>query len=763
MALRNPACTLCPLHNGVKSVCIGGEGPLSYPILALGDAPGEYEDRVNAVYIGRAGQFLRACLQALGLEGQVRMEYAVRCRPENNRKPTADERKACLTYLEQTIAAMPNLKVIVAMGETAFRAVGESGSVLKMAGVPITKSIGGRDVTVIAVASPAYLMHNQPYISVWEEHWRGVKGILTPPDALEVAKITGLTEDGWFPGDGPLALDLETTHLEVRHASILCYSVSDGETTRSYQVDSGEALRRLRDIFRGSRPLIVHNAGFEGLVSDRLLGVRPLHLVDTMLLAARANPWDARSLAALTARHLPEVAGFKGETDILTAKGVPYWELPKDALLRRNAIDAWATARLYQHYQRTLPADALAFAEEDAQLAVFLARVEERGLWMDDERMEVLQTEAEAAKVAAVATIKRLTLHEMNPGSGAQVGGLLEELGCKVGKSPAGNPITDERTLKEMTVPDLRAREVIEAILSYRGAVKLTGTYLKGYAERRDGDGYIRSSFRWPGTVSWRPTSSNPNILNVPRGPFRRVFAAPPGQAVVEGDMGQFQFRAVAVLTQDPEMLAAIREGDPHGRLAGRYFGAGYTKNQRHHAKTCNFLMIFEGGPETLQGEFAKMGDPIDRKTARRYWEEFHALYQRVKPYWNELYRQAQGGVPVLCPTGGYSWSYKDALAAANGDSEGALGTIGNAQVQAVETRVTLRAGLRCEAEGILPVLDTYDGLVCYADKDYSLDAARRVRYHLEAVAQEEAWMAGYPFPAEAKSGPSWGELEVVE
>jgi DNA polymerase-1 len=442
---------------------------------------------------------------------------------------------------------------------------------------------------------------------------------------------------------------------------------------------------------------------------------------------------------------------------------VPYWELPKDALLRRNAVDAWATARLYKHYAATLPAEALQYAEEDAQLAMFMARVEERGLWMDEDRMDVLQTEAELHKKEAVERIVKLTMHNINPGSGAQVGGLLEELGCRVGRSPAGNPITDERTLKEMTVPDLRAREVIEAILSYRGAVKLTGTYLKGYAERRDGDGYIRSSFRWPGTVSWRPTSSNPNILNVPRGPFRRVFAAPPGMSVVEGDMGQFQFRAVAVLTQDPEMIAAIREGDPHGRLAGRYFGAGYSKTQRHHAKTCNFLMIFEGGPETLQGEFAKMGDPIDRATARRYWEEFHNLYQRVKPYWNALYASAQGGAPVTCPTGGYYWNYKDALAASNGDSQAALGTIGNAQVQAVETRITLRAGLRLEAAGILPRLDTYDGLICYAKSENSLDAARQMRYTMEAVAQEEPWMAGYPFPAEAKAGASWGELDTVE
>ena len=763
IALRDPACTRCPLHVGVKTVCIEGDGPLTAPILAIGEAPGDYEDRIGKVFVGRSGQFYRTVLEALELTGKVRTENAVRCRPENNRKPTAEERKACETYLERTVRAMPGLRIVVPMGETALRALGETGSVLKKAGTPFAANLYGKDVTVVPVAHPAYIVRNVPYASVWEEHWRVIKGLLEPPEALEVDRIVGLGSGDWWGTDTwPLALDLETTHLEVRHASILCYSVSDGEHTESFEVREAGDLRRLRDIFGCGRRLIVHNAGFEGLVAERLLGVRPRDIVDTMLLQARLNPFEARSLAALTARHLPEIAGFKVETDLLTAKGVPYWDLPRDALLRRNALDAWATARLYRTLTERLPASAVEYAPEDAQLLMFVARMGERGLWMDEERMGAVRDESELAQSNAKRYIREATGKDMNPASGPQVGELLESLGCRVGRSPVGNPVTDERTLQATRTPNEAARMVIDAVLRYRGAAKLVGTYLNGYAKRQSGDGFLRSSFRWPGTVSWRPTSSSPNLLNIPRGDFRRVFKAPPGMATVEGDMGQFQFRAVAVLSRDPSMLAAIREGDPHGALATRYFGTGYTKGQRHHAKTCNFLLIFLGGPETLQGEFAKEGVILDRATARRYHDEFHVLYGRVRPYWEELYASARGGNPVVCPTGGYFWNLKDAMEAAGGRMDEALGTLGNAQIQAVETRLTLRAGLRLEAEGILPVLDTYDGLVAHVPEGNAVDAARRMRYHLEAVAQEEPWMAGYPFPAEAKCGPSWGELKEV-
>lgn len=763
MTLRDPACTLCPLHKGVKSVCIDGDGSLASPVLVLGGFPKEYEDRLGQAYVGRAGQFFRAALRALELYDKVRVDYAIRCRPENNRKPTPEEKEACRLYLHRTIEAMPNLKVIVGMGKVACDTLGWRGQLLKQAGTPFAFTHKDKSYQFVPVVDPEYITENLPYAGTWEEHWRTVRGLLEPVDLAQVTEMIGW-RTGTMPGEGPLALDIEATHLGMDHASILCYSVSDGDHTESFGVEGAADLRRLRDLFAGDRPLIVHNAGYEGRCAEALLGVRPRRVVDTLLLAARVNPWQSRSLAALTAKHLPEIAGFKAETDALTARGMTYWELPKDILLKRNALDAWATARLHRVLTSSLPPEALAYAEEDAQLAMFVARMEAKGLWMDEEEMVRLRAEAELAKEQAVASLRQLTGKDINPGSNQQVGEALASLGVRLKESVAGNPVADEAALKSIRSKDPKVQEAVSAILSYRGAVKLCGTYIKGYGIRRDGDGYIRSSIRWPGTVSWRPTSSGPNILNVPRGAFRRVFRAPsPDQVVVEGDLGQFQFRAVAVLTQDPEMMAAIAEGDPHNRTARFYFGDSYSKDQRHHAKTCNFLLIFEGGPETLRREFTKQDTPISKDTAHKYHDGFHTLYSRVKPYWRNLYMEAERGKPVTCPTGGYFWKLEDALQASGGMYEEALGTIGNAQVQAVESRITLRAGLRLEGEGYDIRLCTYDGLLGYGSRAIGLDLARRVRYTIEDECQKEPWMQGKPFPAAAKVGDSWGELKEVE
>ena len=163
-----------------------------------------------------------------------------------------------------------------------------------------------------------------------------------------------------------------------------------------------------------------------------------------------------------------------------------------------------------------------------------------------------------------------------------------------------------------------------------------------------------------------------------------------------------------------------------------------------------------------LQEEFIKQEIRLDWDTAQKYHAGFYALYPGVKPYWHHLGQAARAGNPVKCPTGGYFWNFKDALRAANGKIDHALGTIGNVQVQAVESRLTMRAGLKCEAEGILPRLVTYDGMIAYADERNALDAARFVRYAMEEEAKAEEWMRSYPFPVDVKTGVSWGELEEV-
>ena len=127
-------------------------GPASARLLIVGLAPGmRGANRTGRPFTGDwAGDLLYQTLAELGFTSgtydengdddltlvDTRITNAVRCVPPQN-KPTPAEIKTCRTFLDQTIAAMPRLKAIVALGrishDSVTRALGEGPSRLPFA------------------------------------------------------------------------------------------------------------------------------------------------------------------------------------------------------------------------------------------------------------------------------------------------------------------------------------------------------------------------------------------------------------------------------------------------------------------------------------------------------------------------------------------------------------------------------------------------------------------------------------------------------
>ena len=127
-------------------------GPASARLLIVGLAPGmRGANRTGRPFTGDwAGDLLYETLGVLGFTSGVydengdddlklvdtRITNAVRCVPPQN-KPTPAEIKTCRTFLDETIAAMPRLKAIVALGrishDSVTRALGEGPSRLPFA------------------------------------------------------------------------------------------------------------------------------------------------------------------------------------------------------------------------------------------------------------------------------------------------------------------------------------------------------------------------------------------------------------------------------------------------------------------------------------------------------------------------------------------------------------------------------------------------------------------------------------------------------
>lgn len=106
-------------------------------MLVLGLAPAAHGgNRTGRVFTGDASAtFLTEAMHKAGLANQANSDHrddglkfdgayiaaAVRCVPPGD-KPTPEEQKTCLPYLIRELRALPDLKVILALGHIAFRA-----------------------------------------------------------------------------------------------------------------------------------------------------------------------------------------------------------------------------------------------------------------------------------------------------------------------------------------------------------------------------------------------------------------------------------------------------------------------------------------------------------------------------------------------------------------------------------------------------------------------------------------------------------------
>jgi len=112
-------CKKCLLWKTRKNA-VPGEGKTKVKVMVLGQAPGAEENKTGRPFIGRAGKFLNQLLGMAGLEREsVFITSPVKCFPLKNRKPSKEEIKSCLPYLEKQIEII-NPKKFILLGEVAF-------------------------------------------------------------------------------------------------------------------------------------------------------------------------------------------------------------------------------------------------------------------------------------------------------------------------------------------------------------------------------------------------------------------------------------------------------------------------------------------------------------------------------------------------------------------------------------------------------------------------------------------------------------------
>jgi len=177
-------CRACALCAG-RTQTVFGVGSRTANWMAVGEAPGENEDRQGQPFVGQAGKLLDNMLAAVGLSRHAELAIendaagadqesakdqkdtgkkgvyianVLKCRPPGNRNPQPEEVAQCEPYLRRQVALVQP-KIILAMGRFAVQSLLQTtepigrlrGRVHRYEGVP-----------VIVTYHPAYLLRALP-------------------------------------------------------------------------------------------------------------------------------------------------------------------------------------------------------------------------------------------------------------------------------------------------------------------------------------------------------------------------------------------------------------------------------------------------------------------------------------------------------------------------------------------------------------------------------------------------------------------------
>jgi uracil-DNA glycosylase len=154
-------CGLCSTRTQV----VFGTGPIQTPLMFVGEAPGEDEDKKGEPFVGRAGQLLTTTLKRFGIErSRVFIANILKCRPPGNRTPAPDEMAACMPWLQRQIATIQP-KVICGLGNIAVQT-------LLVTKTGITKLRGrmtqAQGVPFFPTFHPAYILRNMSDLPLFE-------------------------------------------------------------------------------------------------------------------------------------------------------------------------------------------------------------------------------------------------------------------------------------------------------------------------------------------------------------------------------------------------------------------------------------------------------------------------------------------------------------------------------------------------------------------------------------------------------------------
>lgn len=175
---ENKNCCKCDLCKSRTQIVFYDGNPES-PVMFVGEAPGEEEDKKGKPFVGRAGQYLNKVLEEIGLPREkVYITNVCKCRPPGNRKPLPKEMQTCLNIFLKKELEIVKPKVVCCLGATAAEAfLGKTVRITRMRGQFYPNPLYPK-AKLFLTYHPAYILRNMRESKTFKEDLKKLKEYL---------------------------------------------------------------------------------------------------------------------------------------------------------------------------------------------------------------------------------------------------------------------------------------------------------------------------------------------------------------------------------------------------------------------------------------------------------------------------------------------------------------------------------------------------------------------------------------------------------
>lgn len=638
-------------------------------LLIVGEAPGYSEEATGQLFSGSAGKLLDSTLAEVGLKREwFFVTNAVKCRPENNRTPSAKEIRTCSSsYLHKELAVVqPHYGLV--LGNGACQAIFGKKGITSLNGQTVER----HGITWVAAFHPAAVLRNPRYRGPFKAALLVFARLIRDEEGVPVTQTTLVNDKESLK---KLLVELEnatTASIDVEtwssHPSVgrfkgggLAWWADDfAVTTINFSFKPGYAYvlplfhdqakwkdwKQVRDIIKPymERPgieWVMHNGKYDSKCLQRI-GIKIRHGFDTMGAEYALDENNMKGLGFMSTVYLA-APDYKEEVDKTNTKGENL-----EALAEYGGKDADYTLRLKTVVGRRLNNEPMAARLYQTLLHpadLVLTNVEYQGMPLDARKLVERAAECEVYIAEAEQAVYDIAGMEFNIGSTQQLAQVLyNHMGLPVLERTA----TGAASTKEGVIVQLKAYDdsgIMQKILDYRQWMGYRSRYLNQWPQLADRNWRLHANFKPYHTVTGRLSCENPNLQQVPRNPFiRGIFGGRPGWKIVDADYSQVEMRLAAHYSQDKTLMRVFHTGgDVHMEMAMAVTGLPQeevTSEQRKMAKAINFGFLYGMGwhkfmSYALENYELRVTEAQAKAARRDYFRTYRSL-----PEWHERQRK---------------------------------------------------------------------------------------------------------------------------